>query len=1173
MAGAEAGIGRLLTDVERAAWPRGELRSAFVVAGSYFLTAWHCLEPLGGQSAKPWLRLQPRGPAELYLDVPVRYQAHQSALDAAVLVVDFDRLSEVGEAQVVDEVLAFLHHVALPLDTTVNAHDVVRVGGFPERNPARHPTLFSGHVNSPDALIGHAPAIRVYVPEFAARYAEWPDGMSGGPLLREFEGVEHAVGVVSSYPKSSPEQGATGGTVLCRRVKELSVAFPMLDSAVLPVKAADAGWLGQGRVYISVGARGLTPYRDAAAEVCQRHGLRPLRSNELSLSPAGRQREIASCNIFLLLLDDRATAEEEFLSELEYDWATNAARLPKMLVFVRRQAQTAADQTTLGGLASRIGSRHLAASLSELGAFRLHLYQLIDTHKPRDTPMPWTWSRTHDHCEPDDRRTLPSPPAMYAVPDYVGGTPFTGRIHELEHLEDWAESRDPVMVVEAIGGTGKSALAWEWTKNHRDRFDGTFWWSFYDGFSSMERFLRELLAYLRSELVTKINDLERQDLPGLVLHELRRRPFLVVLDGFERLLLAYHQYDPSKVTDHDVDADRRANKHSMIDGLGYDFVRRLAASWPAKVLITTRMVPDALEGPGGGLVPGTRKYRLPGLTDHDTHLLLMELGVTGSPQRESAFFGPLGNHPLLIAIVAGMVRDHRVAPGRFDEWLSAQSFDILKVNLATRRRHILATALDGLDSDASKLLGWISALAGSVHWRVLESINPYAESNPDSAGALLDAALRDLEVRGLVWWNRASNTYDMHPVVRAFAHEQMDNREKVGANERIRDYFQALPPEEPASVNSVEDLQQTITLFRALTGALQHASAAFVWFRRLADPLMVDLGANATVIELLQPYSEPRTIPLSADLSIALHLSGKHNVGISVELAILQEAVLLRDAKEIRTSLGRLATHYRSSGRLASYAEVLDVLAVGLQPTDSMWVSLSLHRAILDVICGVASSFHAPGTIGSDTSTGLSTMNNPWISSDATYWELVQRSQLGLLEVGEIEDAERIHPNWRNRLRLAIIKFDLLLHLEQYSRARCVADEIDRLRRTGGREMVPAENAVALGLLGNRSEATAAVSECMAALPRLHPFDQPYRLLAVALKILGRRDEAVQMAQLARRSAWADGPKLSYYADLRKAEALLTELGVQQTPFPEARRAKAELPNQSRILRLLRRGQ
>ena len=61
---------------------------------------------------------------------------------------------------------------------------------------------------------------------------------------------------------------------------------------------------------------------------------------------------------------------------------------------------------------------------------------------------------------------VPVPPDFYAVPPCTLTAQFIGRSDELRRLVKWADSTDPLMLVEAIGGMGKSALTWQWV-NHR----------------------------------------------------------------------------------------------------------------------------------------------------------------------------------------------------------------------------------------------------------------------------------------------------------------------------------------------------------------------------------------------------------------------------------------------------------------------------------------------------------------------------------------------------------------------------------------------------------------------------------------------------------------------------------------------------------------------------------
>ena len=81
-------------------------------------------------------------------------------------------------------------------------------------------------------------------------------------------------------------------------------------------------------------------------------------------------------------------------------------------------------------------------------------------------------SRGQTSADPDP---IPAPPAFYAEPPYIGSHKFVGRQAQLDVLSDWAVPADPhpVLLFDAIGGSGKSMLTWEWTTNTPPRSVGT----------------------------------------------------------------------------------------------------------------------------------------------------------------------------------------------------------------------------------------------------------------------------------------------------------------------------------------------------------------------------------------------------------------------------------------------------------------------------------------------------------------------------------------------------------------------------------------------------------------------------------------------------------------------------------------------------------------------------
>jgi hypothetical protein len=211
-------------------------------------------------------------------------------------------------------------------------------------------------------------------------------------------------------------------------------------------------------------------------------------------------------------------------------------------------------------------------------------------------------------------RAIPKPPALYANPPYLLTYTFIGRWQELHELDQWAASGEAAMVYEAIGGIGKSALVWEWLETHAEAqipgLAGRIWWSFYERGSSLRGFVRHALAYVNDADVEEYRHMDDWDAVRRLVAVLRARPYLMVLDGFERLLAAYHHLDKAQIRDDQVREDLRESTNPQ-DG---DLMRALVDCAPSKILVTSRLMPKALED-------CSRHYVLPGLTPRDAESL------------------------------------------------------------------------------------------------------------------------------------------------------------------------------------------------------------------------------------------------------------------------------------------------------------------------------------------------------------------------------------------------------------------------------------------------------------------------------------------------------------------------------------------------------------------------
>jgi hypothetical protein len=149
------------------------------------------------------------------------------------------------------------------------------------------------------------------------------------------------------------------------------------------------------------------------------------------------------------------------------------------------------------------------------------LFTALGAQPIQDTPAteaPRTWNLVHPYGMPPN---------------------FTGRIKERAELTQWLanDAHHSLLVIRALGGFGKSALAWHWLLNdvQAAQWPRVVWWSFYEGDASFEHFLVETLSYLGIEP----RNFAPYQQASILLQILQRPGTLLILDGFERQLRAF----------------------------------------------------------------------------------------------------------------------------------------------------------------------------------------------------------------------------------------------------------------------------------------------------------------------------------------------------------------------------------------------------------------------------------------------------------------------------------------------------------------------------------------------------------------------------------------------------------------------------------------------------------
>jgi tetratricopeptide (TPR) repeat protein len=381
-------------------------------------------------------------------------------------------------------------------------------------------------------------------------------------------------------------------------------------------------------------------------------------------------------------------------------------------------------------------------------------------------------SRSTDPASAPGSCPLPAPPAFVAEPPYVPGHAFRGRNRELGILRAWANSSDPVLVFEAIGGMGKSMVTWEWVTNHatqdRTGWAGRLWYSFYERGADMRDFKITALAYMTGQAPETFRSRPEAELTRALLDRLGQAPWLLVLDGLERVLAAYHRSDAAQLRDDQVQADGETGlagrePRDCIRPDDHDLLFHLAAAAPSKLLISSRLMPRALLNAAGLPFPGVERVLLQGLAPEDAEAMLTGVGIRGDSARMRRYLAQAFDcHPLVVGFVAGLVRKSPWAEMSFDRWADdprgGAAVNLTDPDLRQRQTNILKLAFDVLEPPESELLARIGMLANATEFAVLEALNPLRPDPPMPVSQPIPPNLkRDSAVRALKKQLRATS--------------------------------------------------------------------------------------------------------------------------------------------------------------------------------------------------------------------------------------------------------------------------------------------------------------------------------------------------------------------------------------------------------------------------------
>ena len=501
---------------------------------------------------------------------------------------------------------------------------------------------------------------------------------------------------------------------------------------------------------------------------------------------------------------------------------------------------------------------------------------------------------------------IPLPPEPYFAHPFLMSANWTGREREKADLGKWlADPVTPMCCVVAHGGTGKSSLVWNWLEcevapNQANLgLDGIFQWSFYEGELSFARFLEDLSAYLGVP--------DRGDPVSSVLRRLDEGRFLLILDGFERLLCEYASPEPELRQDL-LAEDIPVGERRCVELRTSRFVRSVAASSKSKVLLATRLIPEELNGRKGWL-----NMPLDGLAGEDAVRLLKANGIRGTDRQLEAAAEEYGFHPLSLERLVNALHYDAENPDDVDQ---ASRYDV-SGDLRARQHHILERAYKTLPASLRRLLGGLSALRG----RPTVGVARFLEK--DSAASELSGVLKRLEEDLWVHYERDKGTLYLHPLVRRYAYLQLADKEAVHA--RLVDYFRPLAEAvDTRSAESVADLAPVIELYHQTVRAGLYDAASLLFRVQLTGVLYFHFAAYNTAIQLLSalfPRGEDEAPPLTRkdDQSWAFNELGRCYAltGRSRSAVLLFGKSNGLDAEQGNAaSLANLTTGLRNLGRM-----------------------------------------------------------------------------------------------------------------------------------------------------------------------------------------------------------------------------------------------------------------
>jgi len=945
---------------------------------------------------------------------------------------------------------------------------------------------------------------------------------------------------------------------------------------------------------ISSTARDLPEHRTQVMDACLRQGMFPMRMEDLPANSNEAARAslkmVEEADIYIGVFGNRYgyvpqanNPAQVSVTEMEYYRAVE--RKIERLIFIMDKSHPITvddveieNAAKLKALKERVGAENIVRFFKSPDDLRAEAINSLSRLRQPDLAS--------FHYVSD----VPAPPQEYIAHPYtlLQTHRLIGRKEELGLLTDWVSGKElpggvpansvRIMGIIAIGGMGKSALTWKWFKDIASEemkpLAGRMWWSFYESDATFENFVTRALAYVSKRTLDDVQEIPAPEREAQLLAALDRSPFLLVLDGLERILIAYARMDASRLDDSEVGKEKGLRKTA--DRRVGSFLKKLAQVKNSRTLVSSRLYPAELETDGGDPIPGAFKRDITGLTDEDGVELWRAFKVRGSRDDLVPVFATFGKHPLLIQALAGEVKRYHRAPGNFAEWRKANpQFDPSKFpKLQDAMSHVLEFALRGVDNKAERVLHTIAAFRMPSSYDTLAALLTGTDK-PCADERELDATLTDLEDRGLVGWDKRANRYDLHPIVRGVVWGGLGQDTRRGIYTGLHAHFEVLPMiADWRRVNSLEDLTPAIELYNTLIGLGRYDDAAVLFIERLSEATLYRLSANRQLTELLEML-------FPDGLNQVPRLSGPGNQSSTLNMLALgyllsgQPGHAVPFFRRANTMVSDMKRDHNLSVGLHNLASTLQVSGALYESEAASRHALLISRerkrnSQQEPVClyWLGVTLAARGSMR-EAEFALKRSLRMFVKESRDHFEGVVNSHLAqmVLWQGEFADALTLaNRAWKlahtanfekDFIRALRLQGEVALELSDLTNADIQLHQALTRARMVNLVQEELPGLVTLAKLRRRQGDSKAARELLEDVWEAAARG-PYPLFhADAFNVLTQieRDEenttaAIEAATKAHRLAWCDGPPFAYHWGLEKAKQHLKELGAPEPEMP-----------------------